>query len=205
VPEWDGVLNHWGIGQYGVFPLAALETRRKAGDKVWFTTDGQFELDTPYCAAERLLPYYCFAHQVSGYEFWALPWYTYDPVKFGWYAYLFHSFSPDNTSYDRYPNGSGHMAYPGESVGLEGPLSSLRLEQVREGIEDYERLIALERLAEAHPELRARIEPILAEARALVPIPNAGGYRSTDILPDPGAVDRVRSRTSALLEDLGAF
>jgi len=199
VPAWDGLLNHWGIGQYGCFPLDALKQRQEAGDKVWFTTDGQFELDTPYNACERLLPYYCFAHDASGYEFWALAWYTYDPFRFGWYSFLYHSFSAEEHSYDRYPNGSGHLAYPGELLGLDGPLSSIRLEQVREGIEDYETLIALKRLAEQRPELRARIDPVLAEARALASIPNAGGYRSTEILPDPDALLQVRAKAWRLL------
>jgi hypothetical protein len=50
--------------------------------------------------------------------------------------------------------------------------------------------------------VRERIAAALAEVRALAPIPNAGGYRSTDILPDPDAVARVRLRCGALLEEL---
>ena len=202
VPEWDGILNHWGIAQYGRFPLDTLKERLAAGDKIWITVDGQLVLDTPYNACERLLPYYCFAHNISGYEFWALPWYTYDPLRFGWYSYLFHSFGPDDTTYTRYPNGSGHLAYPGELIGLDGPLSTVRLEQVREGLEDYEVLAALRRLADEKPDLRAQIEPVLAEARALAPIPNAGGFRSTEILPDPDALLRVRLRAGELLDRL---
>lgn len=202
VPQWNGILNHWGIAQYGRFPVDALEQRLAAGDKIWFTTDGQLILDTPYNAYERMLPYYCFAYDVSGYEFWALPWYTYDPFKFGWYSYLHHTFAPGETAFTRYPNGSGHLAYPGELIGLEGPLSTIRLVQVREGIEDYEILMALRRLAEERPQLQSRIQPIFDEVRAMVPVPNAGGYRSSEILRDPDRLTSLRRRAGNLLDRL---
>ncbi|MCC7492037.1 MAG: DUF4091 domain-containing protein [Fimbriimonadaceae bacterium] len=198
VPAWDGRLNHWGIGQYGVFPTAELARRRAAGDKVWFTCDGQMEIDTPYNATERMLPYYCFNHDVSGWEFWGISWYTYDPFQFGWHQFIHQSSAPGESSWVRYPNGDGYLAYPGGPLGLPGPLSTVRLEQAREGIEDYERLLALRRLAD-----RPAAAALLAEVRALTPIPNAGGYRSTDILPDPDKLTNLRDRIGNLLDQLG--
>jgi hypothetical protein len=202
VPQWQGILNHWGIAQYGQFPMNTWQELRAAGDKAWFTTDGQMEIDTPYNACERLLPWYCYAHQVSGYEFWGFSWYTYDPFKFGWHSFIHQSSEPGEYSWVRYPNGDGFMAYPGEVIGLDGPLSTIRLEQAREGIEDYELLAALDQLAAAKPAAKAEIEAVLNEARALAPIPNAGGYRSTDILPDPDALLAVRRKAGELLDRL---
>ena len=43
----------------------------------------------------------------------------------------------------RYPNGDGFLLYPGKPIGHEGPVSSIRLEQAREGVEDYEYLVML--------------------------------------------------------------
>jgi len=201
-PAWDGVLNHWGVGQYGVFPLDKLGARQAAGDKIWFTTDGQMETDTPYNACERLLPYYCFAHKVSGYEFWGINWYTYDPYRYGWHRSIRQADEPGKYYNVRYPHGDGYLTYPGAPLGVAGPISTIRLEQAREGLEDYEIYHALAALAQARPAVRERIAAALAEVRALAPIPNAGGYRSTDILPDPDAVARVRLRCGALLEEL---
>ncbi|MBI2300455.1 MAG: DUF4091 domain-containing protein [Armatimonadetes bacterium] len=199
VPGWDGLLNHWGVGQYGCFPLDKLHERQAAGDKVWLTVDGQLELDTPFNACERMLSYYCFAHGLSGFEHWALAWYTDDPYRFGWYGYLFHRFSPERTSWVRYPSGSGHLAYPGPNG---EPVSTIRLENVRLGLEDYEVLAALRRLKPAKPADRAAVAKVLAEVAKLCAIPNAGGYRSTEILPAPERLTELRVRAGALVEAL---
>ncbi len=201
-PRWDGILNHWGIAQYGRFPMEEWHRRRDAGDKAWFTTDGQMEIDTPYNATERLLPYYCFAEGVDGYEFWGFSWYTYDPFKFGWHQFIHQSSEPGEWSWVRYPNGDGYLAYPGEPLGQLDPVSTIRLEQAREGIEDYEILTALAKLAEDQPRHKAAIEAALQPLRELAFIPNAGGYRSTDILPDPDTLTRLRRKAGDLLDEL---
>jgi hypothetical protein len=71
VPDWDGYLDVWGIGHYGIVPAEEMEQLISAGDRLWFTTDGQMCIDTPYCAIERLLPHMAFHYGVEGYEFWA--------------------------------------------------------------------------------------------------------------------------------------
>ena len=49
-------------------------------------------------------------------------------------------------SASRFPqvNGDGYLFYPGKKYGIDGPIGSLRLEAIRDGIEEYELLIALE-------------------------------------------------------------
>ncbi|MBI2298939.1 MAG: DUF4091 domain-containing protein [Armatimonadetes bacterium] len=198
VKAWDGVLNHVGLGQYGVYPMSEWAERRKAGDKAWFTTDGQMEIDTPYNATERMLPWYCFTHGVDGYEFWGFSWYTYDPYKFGWHSFIYQSGEPGKYDWVRYPNGDGFIAYPGEPLGRSGPLSTIRLEEAREGIEDYDLLLAARAAAAKQP--HGELAKALAEVAGLTRIPNAGGYRSTDILPDPDALTSLRRRIGDLLD-----
>ena len=201
-PAWDGLLNHWGIAQYGRFPLEDLLARQQAGDKLWLTVDEQLILDTPYNAYERLLSYYCAAWKLSGWEFWALAWYTYDPYRYGWYGFLPHDFGPDRQSNVRYPNGSGHLAYPGEPIGLSGPVSTIRLETMREGLEDYEIFHALRELAEQDQAAKAKVDALFSDLEKLVPIPGQLGYRSTEMLPDPDVVPAFRQRAGELLEAL---
>ena len=199
--DWDNSLDIWGAGAYGCFPTDEMARLRKAGKTLWFTTDAQLLLDTPYCAVERMNPYYCFAHGAQGYEFWAIGWWTYEnynPLRYGWYTYYPHTFTPTGaTTMIRYPNGSGHLAYPGWLAGEDGPLSSIRLEAVRDGMEDYEYMALLrDRITAARAKGRyiSGAEAALAEVSRLAAIPNGGGTYSTRILPDPGAIGRIRAR-----------
>jgi len=206
VPEWDGYLDVWGIGHYGRVPTEKMAQLRAARDRLWFTTDGQMCTDTPYCAVERLLPHYCFKYGVEAYEFWGVGWLTYDPFRFGWHSYIHQSSEPGESYWIRYPNGDGFLLYPGAAIGHDGIVSSIRFEQAREGVEDYEYLYLLRQLvsqAKAADEDATQGERVLTQAAELVDIPNAGGRYSTKILSDPEALYRVRREVAEAIEALG--
>ena len=205
VPEWEGYLDIWGIGPHGSCPVEIMRRLRQKGYELWFTTDGHMCIDTPYLAIERLLPWLCFKYDVSGYEFWGLSWWTYDPWERGWHRYLRSSPEGKTWHWVRYPNGDGYLTYPGERVGVEGPLPSIRLVQVREGIEDWHLFTMLQKAVE---EARrkgldtSRAERALERVRSLVQIPNRGGLRSTDLMPDPDAVLSARRMAEEALAEL---
>ena len=204
VPEWDGSLDIWGIGHYGEVSVETMEQIRTRGAKIWFTTDGQMCLDTPYCAIERLLPHYAFRYGAEAYEFWGIAWLTHDPYRFGWHAYIHQTDQPGQSYWIRYPNGDGFLMYPGRPIGHDGPVSSIRMEQAREGLEDYEYLQLLRSLAgkakAANRDVSAR--GALEAAGRLVPIPNAGGRYSTRIMPDPESLYRIREDVARAIEEL---
>ena len=227
VPQWDGSLDVWGLGHYGTVLPPKIKELLASGKRVWWTTDGQMCIDTPYCAVERLLPHYCFQYGASAYEFWGIDWLTYDPWKFGWHSYIFQTEAPGRTVWVRYPNGDGFLAYPGltadsgmlpsfsssaGSVGSDGspasfpgPVSSIRMEQAREGCEDYEYLHLLRSLlvkSESVAVDSAEAAQAAQTAAGLVAIPNAGGRYSTKILPDPDAVFRTKEAVAAAIERL---
>lgn len=205
VPEWDGSLDIWGIGHYGEVSPATMEHIRKQGARVWFTTDGQMCLDTPFCAIERLLPHYAFHYGAEAYEFWGIAWLTHDPYQFGWHAYIHQTDQPGQSYWIRYPNGDGFLLYPGKPIGHDGPVSSIRMEQAREGMEDYEYLALLQALADRSKVANrdpSRAVRVLDEATRLVPIPNAGGRYSTKILPEPEMLYRVRQNLARAIEEL---
>jgi hypothetical protein len=199
---WDDSLDLWGIGQYGCFPVDEMERLQRAGRQMWFTCDGQMATDTPFLATERLLPYYCFRYGVRGFEFWGLAWWTYNPWQVGWHQFIRQSDEGKKYYWVRYPDGDGFLAYPGKPVGVDGPASTIRLEQIRQGLEDYEALALLGELA-AKAKQAGRAAPgaerALAMARDLVTIPNAGGLRSTEILPNPDQVPAIRKAVNAAL------
>jgi hypothetical protein len=195
VSEWVGDLDIWGIGPHGSCSVADMERLKSAGAELWFTTDGHMCIDTPYLAIERLLPYLCFAYGVSGYEFWGVSWWTYDPWEYGWHSYIRQSDEGERFYWIRYPNGDGYLVYPGDKFGLVEPLPSIRLMQVREGIEDYLLLRAIERALKEgkwQGEKAEAAKRVLERARSLVSIPNEGGLRSTSLLPDPNKVIELR-------------
>ncbi len=208
VPDWDGYLDVWGIGHYGIVPTEKMAELRAAGDRIWFTTDGQMCTDTPFCAVERLLPHYCFQYGAEAYEFWGVGWLTYDPYRFGWHSYIHQSDQPGSSYWVRYPNGDGFLLYPGKPIGQPGTVRSIRFDQAREGVEDYEYLDLLKRAidqAKAAGREIAQAEQVLQEARQLVAIPNAGGRYSTQILPEPGAIDTTKRRLAEAIEAISGL
>jgi len=199
-PDWNGYLDIWGVGHYGCFPVAEMQARRAAGDRIWFTTDGQMCTDTPFCAVERLLPHYCFKYGTDAYEFWGISWLTYDPWRFGWHSYIQQSSTPGESYYVRYPNGDGYLLYPGLPIGVSGPVTTVRLEAARDGVEDYEYLLLLKAAAVRTSDPEAA--QLLADFAALIDIPNAGGRYSSKILPDPARLAALRLRAGETLERL---
>ena len=206
VPAWDESLDLWGAGQYGCFPVPQIERLSKAGKHFLFTCDGQMATDTPLLATERMLPYYCLKYGVSGFEFWGLSWWTYNPWEFGWHTFINQSDDGKKHYWVRYPNGDGFLTYPGADVDVDGPVSSIRLEQIREGLEDYEAMALLADLAakaKAQGKSTAAADRALQMARDLVTIPNAGGLRSSEILADPDRIPAIRKAVNAAIVQLG--
>ena len=205
VPQWDGYIDVWGIGHYGVVSTDLMEEIKEGGARLYFTTDGQMCTDTPYCGVERLLPHYCFKYGVEAYEFWGLTWLTYNPYEFGWHSYISQAGVPGEQYWVRYPNGDGFLAYPGSPIDYDGIVSSVRLEQAREGEEDYEYLYLLRELivkGRAAGKDTTAAEEVLARSAELVDIPNAGGRYSTRFLPDPDAVFVLKQSVAEAIEQL---
>ncbi len=196
VPQWDGYINVWGIGHYGLVSPEQIQKIKDNGGRIWWTTDGQMCLDTPYCAVERLLPYSCVRWGADAYEFWGATWYTYDPFNFGWHIYIPQSDQPGVHYYVRYPNGDGYIVYPGKPLGLKGALSSIRMEQAREGVEDAAWLTLfkteLDKRAGKTDELTRQAQDLWNRAMDLVPIPCPGGRYSSLFLKNPEQIDPLR-------------
>jgi hypothetical protein len=199
---WRYIEEHislWGIGPQGSFAEDKLRERRAAGDRFWFTTDGQMCTDTPLLAVERLLPWFCFKYDVEAYEFWGVSWWTYDPWQRGWHSYHRQSSDGINYRWVRYPNGDGFLTYPGQPLGQAEPLPSIRLIAARDGVDDYEMLLALREHADrGNAEARRALE----RAQALVEMPNQGGRYSSYLMKDPDTVQAARMAVGQALSRL---
>lgn len=112
--------------------------RRKVGDQIWFYTclspKGKYMnrfIDYPLIDT-RLLHWVNFKYDMPGYLHWGFNHWQGDPF----------TFLEPNWGGDTFlPPGDSHIVYPGKY----GPLSSIRLEALRDGVEDYELLKLLEK------------------------------------------------------------
>ncbi len=192
---WEGSLDVWGVAHYGAFPVDVMKriSSSGGGKGIWFTTDGQECLDTVNCSTERLFPHYCAAWGAEAYEFWGCTWLTYDPWKFGWHSYIRQSGTPGEEHWVRYPAGDGYLIYPPKAGIADDVCSSVRLEAARDGVEDFSLLKALAARKDS------AADALLAEFRALCPIPNPGGRYSGRNLPDPSRLAALRRRALELL------
>jgi hypothetical protein len=94
---------------------------------------------------------------------------------------------------------------PGALIGRDGAISTIRLENAREGVEDYEYLYRLQSLitrAKAAGRDASNAERALSSAAELVEIPNAGGRFSSKILPEPQVLEQVRTQVAKAIESL---
>lgn len=209
-PEFEGYVNVWGVSHRGggwghPVPAEHLATIRRNGGDVYFTTDGMQCTDTPYLGFERMLPWFCFKYEASEYEFWASNWHTLNPYVYGWHRFHRQSPSAGVWYWMRYPNGDGNMIYPGPPIGVDGLVSSVRVKQAREGVEDHAFLTILQRLID---EKRAEgfdtsgAEAVLERARTLVNIPCADGRFTTDYTPEPSLLMEIRHDVAVAIESL---
>jgi hypothetical protein len=97
------------------------------------------------------------------------------------------------------------LFYPGP----QGPFSSVRFENIRDGIEDWESHMVLRDYAEAlreklktQPGLKAKAEPLLAKADALLKVPDEVVRNMTEWTWEPQVLLKARSE---LGETIDAF
>jgi hypothetical protein len=134
-----------------------LRMRDEAGIELWFYTcmfpTGLYPnrfLDFSLLKT-RILHWINWRYRLPGYLHWGLNFWTSDPFN-------------DDRSREDLPPGDCWIVYPGK----EGPVDSIRWEQMREGIQDYELLRLLDERAREKGRLSARADDICA---GLVPDP----------------------------------
>ncbi|HTZ00554.1 MAG TPA: glycoside hydrolase domain-containing protein, partial [Rhodocyclaceae bacterium] len=174
-PHLDYVESEPGIRQF-------LQNRRNAGDTVWWYVcnnprepRNNLQIDQN-AMAHRTLPWQQKREGFQGLLYWSVcawnksiikdPWENMDTLGTGFY-------------------GDGSLVYPGRKVGVDGPVSSQRLEVFRDGLEDYDYLALADQLL--GPEVTAGY--VAKIARSL-----------TDYERDPQKLEPVRGELGAALE-----
>ena len=117
-----------------------------------------------------------------------------------------YGYGPGRVGY--WGNGDGRFLYPPNRdptrdtrPHLEGPVSSIRWEMLRDGVEDYEYFALLQRaiddLRRARPD-----HPLLSSAEAVVRVPDGVIVSPTEYSKDPQPLLRHRHRLGELIEQL---
>ena len=153
-PNVDIWIPQMGRGYYD-FP-EQIEWAKKAGKELWMYTsspdDGKFYpcMNIDMEASEpRITPWLCFKHDLKGYLYWCVNQWANDPWQ--------------SAETFKNQNGNGSFYYPGK----DGPIHSIRLENFRDGMEDYEYFLLLKTgIAEAKK--KGADSQILAKAQKLL-------------------------------------
>lgn len=130
-----------------------VRNRVASGDKVWWYVCCGPAPTSDYCnlfvqqegIRHRILFWQQKQYDVTGLLYWSTNYWCDTQNKDGVRTSPWNSaWSTPWTGDDTY--GDGSLLYPGNRIGINGPVSSLRLEAVLNGIEDYEYLTMAEKL-----------------------------------------------------------
>lgn len=130
-----GAVNIWVV-LFANFDEAAVARRLAAGDEVWsYTALVQGDRPVPHWQLDfpllnyRIPLWINWRYSIKGLLYWTT-------------AYWEHTGDPwmNPISYQHRYNGEGLLFYPGTAVGYDGPVPSIRLKAIRDGMDDYEYL-----------------------------------------------------------------
>lgn len=91
-------------------------------------------------------------YNIQGNLYWATDFWTYKSSSTDKSGYMddYYDYPIRSTN----TAGEGFLLYPGKKYGIDGPLSSLRLEAIRDGLEEYEMMYYMDK---AYEEVNARL------------------------------------------------
>lgn len=197
-PVWDNFTD----------PLKrqTMEELKKQGHEIWwYSADDphkpypNFFLDYPVFDC-RIISTLSYMYQVKGILYWCInrEWATNMDIKETWpdkpwKPWIYKGESTVHTA----KNGMGNFVYPGKDGEL---LPSLRLENLRDGIEDYEYIAILQREAAKLP----AGSPLRAEAEKLLNVPAQVAKSLIEYSADPQYLLAYRSQLADMIEKIMA-
>ena len=152
-PLWGnlyGSVDIW-VPTFRDYDPVSAQARQALGEEVWSYTAGRLCLGCPtwlldYPVLNYRIPLWIsWRHRITGLLYWTTTYW--EAVSDPWV---------DPRTYSSY-NGEGALLYPGNAVGYQGPVVSIRLKAIRDGMEDYEYLKLLTDLGDrAHADAIAQ-------------------------------------------------
>ena len=208
IDVWDPIIAHGTQ----LFDQDTVKIRQKAGEKImWYVAASPYypypniQIDNDLIDA-RILLWMTFKYDIDGFEYYYINiWNNNRHAKNGkkwpdipWDTY---SFTSKANNY----NGDGMLIYPGPDM---EPYSSLRLENLRDGIEDYETLNILKKLVSEIQEKDIQddsLKVLLDEARSIINVPDNLVKNTTSFTRNPQDIITARIKTGYLIEKLKKY
>ncbi len=205
------------------YEQTSAEPRRTAGDEFWwYVCTGP---KTPYCTLfidhpgteMRVWLWQTWQRKIVGILVWQTNYWTssaaypdrehpQDPYEdpMGWVS----GYSTPQGTRRAWGNGDGRFLYPPEAASdgrptspvFEGPVESVRLEMLRDGIEDYEYLALLRRLLETRA--AQLTDEQQAKYRELLTVPAEITSDMTTFTTDPAPIEQRRREIAHAISDL---
>ncbi len=204
-PDLDDPIDIW-CALFGFIDRETIQEKIALGDKVWsysalvqpapsYHPDYEevkdknppyWHIDQPVLAY-RIPTWINKQYDISGLLYWTTsgwyndcsPWLVPGFVHYGQIA--------ENHYEARYFNGGGLLFYPGKEAGFDGPVTTIRLKNIREGLEDYEYFALLDKMDEG------------AYVKEMVDAVSPEWWNYTD---DPELLLEVRERLAEKIESL---
>ncbi len=162
-PDLDSSIDIW-CPLFGFIDRKSIQDKIANGDEVWSYTalvqpappyhpeyEKLKDKNPPYWHIDRPLIMYRIPtwlnrqYDINGLLYWTTAgWYD---DKGPWLAPALAHYGEGGMGHTtaRYYNGGGILLYPGLEAGFDGPVTSIRLKNIREGLEDYEYFAILEK------------------------------------------------------------
>lgn len=214
IPELIGLVDIW-CPKSNIAWDPFFQERVKAGDKLWQYVCispnppyANFFVDEPG-VDHRNLFWQTRKIDASGMLYWTVFWVnklknkayegkiTFPDIPFDFTQSQFY------TDEWCHANGDGMMMYPGHKL---TPLSSIRLEIIRDGIEDYEYFVILDKLIKEIDEIPAYkskgAQNLLNTARKLSKVPDNIVKSATTYTKDPQMILSYRKQLADMIEQL---
>lgn len=221
-PELMGHVDIW-CGLTPEWTPEEVRARRNAGEEVWWyiCTGPKAPYVTEFIdhpgTELRLWPWQSWQYGVSGILIWATIYWTSplaypDSLQDPWedpMSWVSGYGRPVGTR-SPWGNGDGRFLYPprrdpntATEPCLDAPISSIRWENLRDGMEDYEYFWLLDQEVERLAALkRESLEPVLAEARGLLVVPEEVSKDLTHFTTDPRTILAHRDKIARMIERL---
>ena len=141
VDAWCPIADNWQTASGEIF----LEERIDQGDKMWWYTCNTPKYPYPSyhiddnLLGSRLLSWMQMSKNVSGNLLWCTNLYGFS----NWGETLPRDVWEDPIAWIT-AAGDGYLLYPGLKYGIDGPIASIRLESIRDGMEEYEYLYIIQ-------------------------------------------------------------